>query len=400
MPGFGPARTVPTPGQTVTTGSWEGPVVTAPTPASTLASSAGIQRVPRRAYSKGTTSVKAPGKGMKGYAGGTANVQPYLGGGTPPDTTVPPAFATAPAAAGQPGLLDRLMPYISVGNPANPIFSLGSPVGAAPPQPAFPSTGGQNMHGMPQPILPTAPAPVQGQPGGSLLSPVALPSAPTLAAGGVPAGALINRGWNNDGPANIPPPGTKPVGYEPPAAPAPRGQPFFQGVPRSAGSLEAAFAAAPGALQATATGQVAHPNGTAKADANPTGTAVIAALTGARDTHAHAMSQPHAYTQDEFVDALRGVPLSTIEKLFAMQHYQNPQMQIAPRFLQTQENTTQKLQKEYDDLNKAGTPQATLKAAFDKLQLQKDYHARVVAALALGPQAITMGGIQPGPGSE
>jgi hypothetical protein len=386
MPGFGPARTVPSPGQTVTSGSWTGPT---PAPAPTggqLAAGVGISRVPRpQTYSKGTTSVKAPGKGMKGYAGGTANVQPFLGGGTPPDTTVPPAFASAPAAAGQPGFLDKLMPYITVGNPASPIFSLGSPVGAAPPSPMNGQAGDFQMHPMPQPVQPTAPAPAQGQPGGSLTAPLALPA---LGAGGVPEGALINRGFNTNGPAPFPKPGQKP--FVPPAGDSAAVDP----------RIEAAFRASPAALQAAVAGQVAHPNGTTKADGNPTGTAVIAALTGARDTHAHAMSQPHQYTQDEFVDALRGVPLSTIEKLWSMQHYQNPQAQIAPRFLQTQQNITDKLQKEYDDLNHAGTPQATLKAAFDRLNQQKIYHAQAVSALALGPQAITMGGIQSPPGFE
>lgn len=62
MPGYAQGTSsVPGPGQTVTTGSWEGPVVSAPTPTSTLASQAGIKRVPRIPLSKGTA--KVPGKG-------------------------------------------------------------------------------------------------------------------------------------------------------------------------------------------------------------------------------------------------------------------------------------------------------------------------------------------------
>lgn len=63
MPGYAQGTpSVPGPGQTVTTGSWEGPVVSAPTPTSTLAQQAGIKRVPRpQTYSKGAT--KVPGKG-------------------------------------------------------------------------------------------------------------------------------------------------------------------------------------------------------------------------------------------------------------------------------------------------------------------------------------------------
>lgn len=62
MPGYAQGTSsVPGPGQTVSTGSWEGPVQSAPTPTSTLAQGAGIKRVPRLPLAKGTA--KVPGKG-------------------------------------------------------------------------------------------------------------------------------------------------------------------------------------------------------------------------------------------------------------------------------------------------------------------------------------------------
>lgn len=62
MPGYAQGTTsVPGPGQTISTGSWEGPMQSAPTPTSTLAQGAGIKRVPRLPLKGGTT--KVPGKG-------------------------------------------------------------------------------------------------------------------------------------------------------------------------------------------------------------------------------------------------------------------------------------------------------------------------------------------------
>lgn len=369
MPGFGLLNLPqpPAPGQTVSSGSWTGPAPSAPTSTATLAQGAGITRVPRpQTYNKGTTNVqpkKGRGMGVPGYAEGTASV--------------PAAYASAPAATAQPGFLDRILPYISVGNPANPLFSLGTPQGAAAPTPMGGQAGDFQMHGMPQPISPVAPAMPQGQPGGSLTQPP-LP----VVASPAPGQGAGNPGWNANGPAPFPQLGSRP--FVPPAGDSPDVNP----------QIEAAFRAGPAALQATVQGQITHPNGMVKQDDNPVGTAVTAAVANSSALHAHAMSQPHQYSQDEFVDALRGVPLATIEKLYGMQHYQTPQAQIAPRFLQTQANRTAQLEQEYGVLNQPNADQAKLSAKGRELQAQKDYYARAVAQIALGPGALTMGGIQ------
>jgi len=98
-----------------------------------------------------------------------------------------------------------------------------------------------------------------------------------------------------------------------------------------------------------------HDDGTVKKPPDPGMVDAAAKGTGATFEQANAMMNAHHYTQDEFVNAIRGMPIAVVEKLWNMQHYLNPQQMASKRYIggvdQSVENAAQAYQAAQVDKN-------------------------------------------------
>jgi hypothetical protein len=125
-----------------------------------------------------------------------------------------------------------------------------------------------------------------------------------------------------------------------------------------------------------------HDDGTVKKPPDPGMVDAAAKGTGATFEQANAMMNAHHYTQDEFVNAIRGMPIALVEKLWNMQHYLNPQQQVEGAYnKQLQAGVDTAAQELQNARQTAGTPEGKLKdfeAALAKQQAEQTRHRQVV----------------------
>jgi len=89
--------------------------------------------------------------------------------------------------------------------------------------------------------------------------------------------------------------------------------------------LDAAIKAPPVTVQ--------HPDGTIQGVNDPGIVAQKAAMAGSTHAAAAAMHEPESLTREQFISAMRGVPQSTVDKLWGMQHYLTPEQQMLPAYM-------------------------------------------------------------------
>ena len=286
---------------------------------------------------------KALGLGMKAYARGVNNV-PAPDPNQPPTQFLPSPTPDNPGPP-MPDALNRALSF-QLGP-----FSMGAAAqygaAAAPPMP-------------------------NGQPGGSV------PAGPFVP-GQFGAHGAPNFGQNNPPPA-------------PPAPPAPEAPVSTHKVGRAEGLGQAAPVLGPmldAAIAPPAT-TVTHqlPDGRVmqKPVDDPTGVAIKAAATGATPGQAHAMHEPHQYSADEFADAVRGMPLGVLSKLWNFQHYLTPEQQLVPHLLGLAAQPADAAKKAYEDAVAKGQPQSVL----DTLEAQhkaatNDYLSKATAIMFHNP---------------
>lgn len=255
---------------------------------------------------------KKLGLGMKAFAKGTANVQPSA----PPDPA--PVFLPAPTP-------DNPGPQHSAINNALS-FKLG------------PLAVGSTA----QDIMASAPAMPNGQPGGS-----------------VPPPSMLAGKFGRTPPNNAPP------NNAPLVAPAPVPDNVHHNpVGRAAGVVNPNAPATPAPVQI---------NG--KDVTDPEVVAHKAILSGSTMSQAHAMHSPGQYSPEEFADAVRGMPLGVLSKLWNFQHYLSPEQAIIPQLLGQAHQPVDTAKKAYDAAVANGaTPEALKTLAASHNQALANYY--------------------------
>lgn len=90
-----------------------------------------------------------------------------------------------------------------------------------------------------------------------------------------------------------------------------------------------------------------------------------AAATGAPYHAAHAATETHHYSQDEFVQAMSNVPSAMVDRLMGMQHYLKPQEALIPNYLNALKANEDKALQTYNAATSAAE-KAKAKDAYDQ----------------------------------
>jgi hypothetical protein len=364
MPTIQPNPTAPGPGpgQTITGGSWTGPDGQTQPPA------------PVPLGQNQSLRLKLGMAKPAGYAKGISKV-PAKKAPQPPMSAQPPGA-------------------INQGNPMMPGFAFGTPEvpeGPTPPKPGDTETtgdwgtGGQNQdlrrklglgrgmlslaQGTPDvPSAPTQPVVLPAQaplfPAPVVTGSLPLPMVRGQPGGSVPPGFVLPNSLQG---FNAPPDPGIPPQFIPAPAPAFPGAPTLRGAGGGFASAPVAPAMASGGTAVTPTAPVRNvpnpaPNG--KRDDNPSVTAALADQHGVTPEQIHAGTQTHQYSEDEYVNALRGIPLGAYEKIYQMQHYLTPQQALIPRAVAGADRTVTEAQTQAQEALKGNDP-AALKTAQD-----------------------------------
>ena len=134
---------------------------------------------------------------------------------------------------------------------------------------------------------------------------------------------------------------------------------------------------------------VANHLGFSKNIADPPKTDAVSKAVGATPEHANAMLNPLHYTRDEFIQAIANEPLAVTEKLWAMQHYLNPQQQL-------QSDYAKGLDRNIMDAESAQPPQGAAGKTLAEWQKKTDAQVQEATAAKMrsgrfvmeGPQAV------------
>jgi hypothetical protein len=357
---------MPSPGQTITSGSWDPNAGTNST-GQAMRKSLGMG-VPRPPQPKPA--------GAPGFATGTPDVP------TPPKVYVPPGASASsvyvpPGASPSPytgitrwgggeatpdnKLTEGYGDRDSSGTPHNMKrgasgFAMGTPDVPTPPKPGDtvtsgswdPNTGtnstGQSIRkslgmGVPRPGYaggsPDVPPPSMGGINTAMRSQPSMVTPVDISGFNDPTQQPTNNGFGMALSSMMTPAGAQaPV----PAPAMPQGQP--------GGSLPQGQPAAPQAQVVQPTimdsfahmlgmgpppaATIVHPSGLTKTPDDMDRVNAVANGTGVSHGYAHAMTEPHQYSESEFLDATKGMSYHQLDKLWAFQHYLNPDQQIVP----------------------------------------------------------------------
>lgn len=358
-----PSNPPPAPGQTVTNGTWGGQnqglraqlgfqrpiVVRPPTPptqppgyalGTAYIPQSGPERTPTSApgYKRGTGMV--PGR-ASGKVRTTATTMPTQS--TPPSPSItPPGFAVGTPDVPSPfGSFPQFMPASKAAGPS--LFDVGMPAGG-------PAAHGVSAFDTAQPAMP-----------------VAAPSGNNIRA---------MAPWMGQ---------TAPAPTDPNQAP----------LPPDLGAVD--FKSVLGAAMAPSNGDVTHvtPSGTlTKTPTDPNAVAALSTATGISPEHAHLALEPHAYNDQEWLQAVSHLPWRIGQQLWSMQHFLTPQQQFGQQLLNYHANTAAQLKNELDKVSemndkgalvpKKGVSQDLFNSALDAYSKHHQTYLDTWKALGLG----------------
>lgn len=368
MPFVPDKATPPAPGQTISSGTWTPDwMVPAPPPSPAPQTASGPPVFGKRkgmvpGFASGTDYVSNPPAPGQTVGNGTwtppqtnqtgANLRTQLGMGVPRPAPVPKPMGFATGG---------IVPNDTMAPAPPPMIRFPAP------QPGMDPNAPTSVQQM---MAAGAPAQSQGQPGGSLPPPFADQAAFQQA----------DQDFSNGDIAHGLGAGLRGVVATPFSAASDVGGTVGRAVGGAVLPTAAHFFSG---VMGAPTKSIPNPAPNNKQDPNPQVTAAIADQHGVTPEAAHAVTQPHTYSEDEFVAATRGMPLAVFEKLYGMHQHLTPQQLIMPRALAG-------MDKEYSDANallaeaqKAGD-NAKIKAAQDAVKQSGQQRELMIQRLAYG----------------
>jgi hypothetical protein len=149
----------------------------------------------------------------------------------------------------------------------------------------------------------------------------------------------------------------------------------------------AGFAAALAPVVAMA-GQALPTTANGKTMDDPTGVHTTAQNAGVHPDVAHPIVEPHQYSEDEFVGALRGkLTWGQMTKLWQQQHYLNPQQQVSGDYFSLLNNKANADEQAYQEAAQGGKAKGVLDALDQKRQKSAGDLASSMRAFSLGQGA-------------
>lgn len=121
---------------------------------------------------------------------------------------------------------------------------------------------------------------------------------------------------------------------------------------------------------------------------NPGHLQLMADQSGATPGQSHPFAEPHQYSEQEFLDATRGLSWNQLGKLFSMQHYIPPQQQAIVEYTSGLKGQADAAGQLYGKLVNDGAPQAKIDAAKKEWDTRRAMVVDALGKLSLGPQSV------------